>query len=174
MKVHLSNEILNLSSARHSHLCSRQALGARIGLAGASALRLEVPRRDKRLLIILETDGCFVDGIESATGCTAGHRTLRIEDYAFLSARLRGKKSPHRIKEIDRGVGENNRSLICITLRKSLARLLESFGRASHYCVACFSDTACCKKARNSSNGTRWTRAAHSTVSALARNIRRE
>lgn len=78
--------ILETSAERHAHLCPRQVLGARIGLAGAIALGLELPRHDKRLLIILETDGCFADGIEAATGCTVGHRTLRIEDYGKIAA----------------------------------------------------------------------------------------
>lgn len=78
--------LLEISSARHTHLCPRQVLGARIGLAGASALGLELPRRDKRLLVILETDGCFADGLEAATGCTVGHRTMRIEDYGKIAA----------------------------------------------------------------------------------------
>ena len=34
-------QILHLSSQRHSHLCPRQVLGARIGLAGAAALGLD-------------------------------------------------------------------------------------------------------------------------------------
>lgn len=79
-------EILTFSASRHSHLCPRQVLGARLGLAGAAALGLDVPRKDKRLLVILETDGCFADGIEAATGCTVGHRTLRIEDYGKIAA----------------------------------------------------------------------------------------
>ncbi len=79
-------EILETSAAHHSHLCPRQVLGARIGLAGAQALGLETPRRDKRLLVILETDGCFADGIEDATGCSVGHRTLRVEDYGKIAA----------------------------------------------------------------------------------------
>ncbi len=79
-------QILATSSARHTHLCPRQVLGARIGLAGASALGLELPRKDKRLLIIIETDGCFADGIEAATGCSVGHRTLRVEDYGKIAA----------------------------------------------------------------------------------------
>lgn len=79
-------EILNESSARHRHLCPRQVLGARIGLAGTVALGLDLPRRDKRLLVILETDGCFADGVEVATGCTVGHRTLRVEDYGKIAA----------------------------------------------------------------------------------------
>jgi formylmethanofuran dehydrogenase subunit E len=79
-------EILTFSASRHSHLCPRQVLGARLGLAGAAALGLDVPRKDKRLLVILETDGCFADGIEASTGCTVGHRTLRIEDYGKIAA----------------------------------------------------------------------------------------
>jgi formylmethanofuran dehydrogenase subunit E len=80
------NEVLENSAARHSHLCPRQVLGARIGLAGAGALGLETPRSDKRLLVILEMDGCFADGVEAATGSTIGHRTLRIEDYGKVAA----------------------------------------------------------------------------------------
>ena len=80
--------ILACSSRHHDHLCPRQVLGVRIGLAGAAALGLEVPRRDKRLVVILETDGCFSDGIAAATGCTVGHRTMRIEDYGKIAATL--------------------------------------------------------------------------------------
>lgn len=78
--------ILETSASRHKHLCPRQVLGARIGLAGVAALGLEVPRPDKRLLIFVETDGCFADGVEVATGCTMGHRTLRLADYGKIGA----------------------------------------------------------------------------------------
>lgn len=78
--------ILEISSAQHKHLCPRQVLGARIGLAGAAALGLDAPRSDKRLLIFVETDGCFADGVAAATGCTMGHRTLRLADYGKIAA----------------------------------------------------------------------------------------
>jgi formylmethanofuran dehydrogenase subunit E len=78
--------LLTTSAARHSHLCPRQVLGVRVGLAGIQALELEVPREDKRLLVIVETDGCFADGVEVATLATVGHRTLRIEDYGKIAA----------------------------------------------------------------------------------------
>jgi formylmethanofuran dehydrogenase subunit E len=80
------SKLLEQSSARHDHLCPRQVLGARIGLAGAAALGVEIPITDKSLLVILETDGCFADGVEVATGCTVGHRTLRVEDYGKTAA----------------------------------------------------------------------------------------
>ncbi len=78
--------ILQISSAQHSHLCPRQVLGARIGLAGLRALGFAEPPAKKRLLVISETDGCFVDGVIAATGCTVGHRTLRVEDYGKIAA----------------------------------------------------------------------------------------
>lgn len=78
--------ILAVSAARHAHLCPRQVLGARLGLAGMAALGIRAERIDKRTLIIAETDGCFVDGLEAATGASVGHRTLRVEDYGKVGA----------------------------------------------------------------------------------------
>lgn len=86
MLYHDLSAILAASSARHSHLCPRQVLGARIGLAGGAALGLDLPRSDKRLIVFVESDGCFADGVEVATGCTMGHRTLRLEDYGKIAA----------------------------------------------------------------------------------------
>lgn len=77
---------LAASSARHNHLCPRQVLGVRLALAGAARLELSLPRHDKRLLVIVETDGCFTDGVEVAAGVSIGHRTLRVEDYGKIGA----------------------------------------------------------------------------------------
>jgi formylmethanofuran dehydrogenase subunit E len=78
--------VLALSSSWHKHLCPRQVLGARMALAATAVLKLEIPRSDKRLLVIVETDGCFADGVAAATGCTMGHRTMRLADYGKIAA----------------------------------------------------------------------------------------
>jgi formylmethanofuran dehydrogenase subunit E len=78
--------LLAQSAANHQRLCPRQVLGVRMGLAGARLLGLEIPRADKRLIVIVETDGCFVSGIEATTGCRVLHRTLRVEDYGKVAA----------------------------------------------------------------------------------------
>ena len=78
--------VLEASSLPHKHLCPRQVLGARIGLAGGEALGLELPRSDKSLLVIAETDGCFLSGLQAATGCAPNRRTLRVEDYGKIAA----------------------------------------------------------------------------------------
>ena len=75
------------SSSRHDHLCPRQILGARMGLLAVTSFELPVGENPhKPLLTILETDGCFADGVEVATGCSIGHRTLRVEDYGKVAA----------------------------------------------------------------------------------------
>ena len=78
--------LLDISARDHSHLCPRQILGVRIGLAGLSALGFDEPPTGKRLLTITETDGCFADGISASTNCSVGHRTLRVEDYGKVAA----------------------------------------------------------------------------------------
>lgn len=78
--------LLDLSSRDHDHLCPRQILGVRLGLAGMTALGFDVTPDKKRLLVITETDGCFTDGLSAATHCTVGHRTLRVEDYGKTAA----------------------------------------------------------------------------------------
>jgi formylmethanofuran dehydrogenase subunit E len=74
------------SSSRHSHLCPRQVLGVRMGLLALRWLGFDGPPAKKRFLVIAETDGCLVDGIEAVTGVSAGHRTLRIEDVGKVAA----------------------------------------------------------------------------------------
>ena len=82
----LFTELLQASAANHRHLCPRQVLGVRMGLLAGQLLGLDVPQQDKRLLTIVETDGCAADGIMVATGCSVGKRTLRVEDYGKVAA----------------------------------------------------------------------------------------
>jgi formylmethanofuran dehydrogenase subunit E len=80
-------EALLYESARdHYKLCPRQILGVRLGLAGLAALGFETAPSDKRLLVISETDGCFVDGLSAATACSVGRRSLRVQDYGKTAA----------------------------------------------------------------------------------------
>lgn len=79
-------QFLERSSTRHDHLCPRQVLGVRIGLAGMRAMGWPGKVTRDLGLIIIETDGCFADGIEVSTGATVGHRTLRVNDLGKIAA----------------------------------------------------------------------------------------
>jgi formylmethanofuran dehydrogenase subunit E len=78
--------LLDASAALHNHLCPRQVLGVRMGLHAAELLNLDLPQQDKRLLTIVETDGCFADGISVSTGSWLGRRTLRWVDFGKVAA----------------------------------------------------------------------------------------
>ena len=97
------DEILERSSSQHSHLCPRQVLGARMALAALELLHIEAPISKQTGLVILETDGCFADGVEVATGCSVGHRTLRVEDYGKVAATLVDTLTGQTIRIAPRG-----------------------------------------------------------------------
>ena len=92
------NELLKKCASRHSNLCPRQVLGVRMGLAGLAALGLEAPVTQKVALVIIETDGCFADGIEVSTGVSLGHRTLRIVDLGKVAASFTDLKSGRTLR----------------------------------------------------------------------------
>lgn len=77
---------LDRAAVEHRHVCPRMVLGARMGLLAGDLLGLDLPQTRKRLLAIVETDGCFADGVSAATNCWVGRRTLRVEDYGKVAA----------------------------------------------------------------------------------------
>ncbi len=74
------------SAALHRKLCPRQVLGVRMGVYAGELLDLELPNPDKRLFVFVETDGCGLDGIAVATGCSVGRRNMRVIDFGKMAA----------------------------------------------------------------------------------------
>jgi len=84
--------------ALHRHLCPRQVLGVRMGIYAGELLDLELPRRDKRVFVFVETDGCLADSISVATGCWLGHRTLRLIDHGKAAATFADTRTGRAIR----------------------------------------------------------------------------
>jgi len=80
------NELLNAAVAFHGHRCVGQVLGVRLAISGCKALRIEEPRKEKRLIVFAEIDRCATDAIQVVTGCTLGKRTLKYLDYGKMAA----------------------------------------------------------------------------------------
>jgi formylmethanofuran dehydrogenase subunit E len=89
---------LDIASSDHKHLCPRQILGVRFALKGMAVLGMDISSTPKHLLVISETDGCFIDGVIAVTKCTVGHRTLRIEDYGKIAATFVNVKTGQAIR----------------------------------------------------------------------------
>ena len=101
MLVHTELDLKNLlecSAALHSHLCPRQVLGVQMGIYAAQLFSLALPQTDKRLFTFVETDGCFADGISISTGCTLGHRTLRLMDFGKVAATFVDTQTEYAIR----------------------------------------------------------------------------
>jgi len=79
-------EYLATSATAHKNLCPRQVLGVRMGRYAARLLGFDPLQVEKRLLVIVETDGCFATGVSTTTRCTIGSRNLRIEDLGKSAA----------------------------------------------------------------------------------------
>src|SRR5579863_23274 len=82
----------------HRVLCPRQVLGVRMALLAASTLGLPFPQTDKRAIILPEIDGCFADGLMVPSGCSIGHRTLRIVDLGKIAATVADTRTNRAIR----------------------------------------------------------------------------
>ncbi len=78
--------LLRQSASLHRHLCPRQVLGVRLGMCAARRFAPLLPQKNKRMLAMVEMDGCFADGVSVATGCSMGHRTMRLSDEGKIAA----------------------------------------------------------------------------------------
>lgn len=91
-------ELLRATAALHKHLCPRQILGVRMGIYAGELLGIALPQKDKRLIAFVETDGCFTDGVMVATGCSLGHRTMRLMDLGKVAVTLADTKSGNAVR----------------------------------------------------------------------------
>lgn len=90
--------LLEKSAALHGHLCPRQVLGARSALLAGEWLGLSLPRSDKRVMVFVETDGCYADGVSVASGCWLGRRTLRLMDFGKVAATFVDTRSGQAVR----------------------------------------------------------------------------
>lgn len=75
-----------------------------MGLLAGEVLGLDVPQPNnkKRLITIMETDGCAADGVAVATNCWVGRRTMRVEDYGKVAATFVDVKTGQAIRIVPR------------------------------------------------------------------------
>jgi formylmethanofuran dehydrogenase subunit E len=80
--------LLNESVKIHGHLCPGQVLGVRMALYGLDLIGIHDPRGAdrKKLYLFVEIDRCATDALQSVTGCSLGHRTMRFVDYGKMAA----------------------------------------------------------------------------------------
>ena len=82
----------------HRMLCPRQVLGVRTALLACRWLDVPFPQADKRTLVLTEIDGCFADGVGVVSGCSLGHRTMRLTDLGKIAATFVDTRSERAVR----------------------------------------------------------------------------
>jgi formylmethanofuran dehydrogenase subunit E len=96
--------LLDESARIHGHLCPGQVLGVRMSMLGLRMIGIEDPKgRDrKRIIVFVEMDRCATDAIQSVTGCSLGHRTMKFMDYGKMAATFVNLKTGKTVRALAR------------------------------------------------------------------------
>ena len=101
--------LLERSTKMHGHLCPGQVLGVKMAILGMEQIGLPVPEpgeREKLVIVYVEMDRCATDAIQSVTGCSLGHRTMKFCDYGKMAATFVNLETQRAVRIIAR---ENSR-----------------------------------------------------------------
>lgn len=97
-------KLLDESVRLHGHLCPGQVLGVRMAMLGLKEIGIADPKGAdrKNLMVFVEIDRCATDAIQSVTGCSLGHRTLKFLDYGKMAATFLNLKTQKAVRILAR------------------------------------------------------------------------
>ncbi|MBU1566738.1 MAG: formylmethanofuran dehydrogenase [Proteobacteria bacterium] len=81
-------ELLQVSTRIHGHICAGQVIGVRMSMLALALLGINDPQGGdrKKLYVIVEIDRCATDAIQSVTGCSLGKRSMKWLDHGIMAA----------------------------------------------------------------------------------------
>ncbi|MDP2278583.1 MAG: FmdE family protein [Nitrospirota bacterium] len=94
--------LLNESVRIHGHLCPGQVLGVKMSMLGLRETGIDDPKgKDRKSLIVfVEMDRCATDAVQSVTGCSLGHRTMKFMDYGKMAATFVNLKTGKAVRVV--------------------------------------------------------------------------
>lgn len=92
--------LLEESARIHGHLCPGQVLGVKMSMLGLKEAGIEDPKgKDrKNIIVFVEMDRCATDAVQSVTGCSLGHRTMKFMDYGKMAATFLNLKTGKSVR----------------------------------------------------------------------------
>jgi len=93
-------QLLEESAGIHGHLCPGQVLGVKMSILGLREAGIDDPRgKDrKNIIVFVEMDRCATDAVQSVTGCSLGHRTMKFMDYGKMAATFLNLKTGKAVR----------------------------------------------------------------------------
>jgi formylmethanofuran dehydrogenase subunit E len=84
----------------HGHMCPGQVLGVKMSMLGLREIEISDPKgKDKKSIIVfVEMDRCATDAVQSVTGCSLGHRTMKFMDYGKMAATFVNLKTGRAVR----------------------------------------------------------------------------
>ena len=88
----------------HGHLCAGQVLGVRMSMLGLREIGIFDPKGSdrKNIIVFVEMDRCATDAVQSVTGCSLGHRTMKFMDYGKMAATFLNLKTSRAMRIVAR------------------------------------------------------------------------
>jgi formylmethanofuran dehydrogenase subunit E len=95
-------KLLDESARTHGHLCPGQVLGVRMSMLGLREIGISEPKGTDRksIIVFVEMDRCATDAVQSVTGCSLGHRTMKFMDYGKMAATFVNLKTGRAVRVI--------------------------------------------------------------------------
>ena len=97
-------KLLAKAGELHGHFCPFLALGVKAAVQAVNELGVGSTGMEE-VIVIIETNNCFSDGVQFVTGCSFGNNALVYRDYgktAFTLAKRSGEAVRTSVKDISR------------------------------------------------------------------------
>jgi formylmethanofuran dehydrogenase subunit E len=123
-------ETLLTESVRiHGHLCPGQVLGVRMSMLGLREIGITDPKGADRksLIVFVEMDRCATDAVQSVTGCSLGHRTMKFMDYGKMAATYLNLKTGRAVRVIARDDARDKSKVYCPDIADKYAAQTEAY-----------------------------------------------
>lgn len=79
-------EDIDAAGKYHGHVCTGIVIGVRMARLAMQLLAIDEPLKFRDSIVYVEMDRCVTDAIQIVTGCTIGHRRLKIVDFGKMAA----------------------------------------------------------------------------------------
>lgn len=89
--------LLKKTAELHGHICSHSVYGVKAGYYAMKKLAVSNTGMEE-VIAILETNNCFSDGIQMATGCTFGNNALIFNDIGKTAVTVINRRNKESIR----------------------------------------------------------------------------
>lgn len=122
-------ELLQISTRIHGHICAGQVIGVRMSMLALSLLGVSDPQGAdrKKIYVIVEIDRCATDAIQSVTGCSLGKRSMKWLDHGIMAATFVNLESSKAIRITALEEARELANKYCLEISDKYLRQLEAY-----------------------------------------------